>query len=67
MDTVIHSQKAIFSSELLPDHVFEQENNENKDQRVIDMLHESMGHVYPQNINRNHILPGKKQIGNYGQ
>ena len=44
--------------------VIEQESNENTDQRIIDVLSESMGETISiQDIDRTHRLPGKKPNG----
>ena len=45
-------------------HGIEEESNENNDQRVIDVLSESMGETISlQDIDRPHRLPGKKPNG----
>ena len=45
-------------------HGIEEESNENTDQRVIEVLCESMGETISiQDIDRTHRLPGKKPNG----
>ena len=60
-----HEQYSPWNCLLL--HGIEEESNENTDQRVIDVLNESMGETISiQDIDRTHRLE-KSQIGNQGQ
>ena len=64
MDSVIDRQEQYSRRNCLLLHGIEEESNENTDQRVIEVLWESMGETISiQDIDRTHRLTGKKPNG----